>query len=226
MLYGFDPHLPSEVVPSGEVARYPLDLDDYKSELVRGLELIRRQVKESTEAYRESMKRHFDNAHAVEDAALPKVGSRVFMKLPVERRKSKHPKPAHDWNGPFRVTETSDTSALISRIGAEEEPLPVKMDLLRVCPRELKVRAEDKRRPRTRRRGYPINVKRVSVRKVVSDMCEVSLSQITFSRADREFDVEDEMHCLHGLFRCQPFSEFHKDHSRVMPAVRRSRKIS
>ncbi|VDO62573.1 unnamed protein product [Heligmosomoides polygyrus] len=114
-----------------------LDMDDYKMELMRGLQLIRDEVKDHAEKYREKMKRYFDARQAVEERRLPKVGARVFMKLPREREQSRHPKLTIEWDGPFRVLETSDNSALITRIGCEEEPLRIQMDLLRVAPEEI-----------------------------------------------------------------------------------------
>ncbi|WKX98818.1 hypothetical protein Q1695_014030 [Nippostrongylus brasiliensis] len=199
LLYGFDPRIPSKVIPQSEITRHHVDLDDYKSELMRGLQLIRDQVREHADGYREKMRTHFDSHNAVESKRLPKVGSRVFMKLPAERRRSRHPKLAQEWDGPFRVLEVSGTSALITRIDADEEPLRVQMELLRVCPQELVI--THKRQPRTRRR----RAVRVSCVSVSASGCALFSSGVQpyFFREAREFDVSDEMHCLHGRFRCQ-----------------------
>ncbi|KAL6729626.1 hypothetical protein Aduo_000666 [Ancylostoma duodenale] len=62
---------------------------------------------------------------------IPTISSRVFMELPTEKGQSKYPEPTSEWDGPFRVLDVSETSALISRIGANEEPLRIQMDMLR-----------------------------------------------------------------------------------------------
>lgn len=149
LLHGFDPFIPSEVIPESAVSAYQLDWDDYKTELLRGMQLIREKVNEFAEKYRNRMKNYFDGKHGVAERRLPKVGTRVFMRLPCEKRRTRYPKLAIEWDGPFRVIEISNNSALITRIGTEEEPLRIQMDLLRVCPEEI---GDDPVRGRTGRR--------------------------------------------------------------------------
>ncbi|VDO89172.1 unnamed protein product [Heligmosomoides polygyrus] len=43
-------------------------MDDYKAELLRGLQPIRMEVKEHAEQYRERMKKYFDDNDAVEES--------------------------------------------------------------------------------------------------------------------------------------------------------------
>ncbi|VDL81459.1 unnamed protein product [Nippostrongylus brasiliensis] len=143
---------------------------------MRGLQLIRDQVREHADDYRQRMCHWFDSQKAVDTVRPPRIGSRVFMKLLAERTRSRYPKLAQEWDGPFRVLETSGTSASITRIDAIEEPIRVQMELLCICPQELVV--TQKKRPHTRRR------KTVGV------------------RTEHEFDVSDEMHCLHARFHC------------------------
>ncbi|EYB98415.1 hypothetical protein Y032_0131g1611 [Ancylostoma ceylanicum] len=201
LLHGFDPFMPSSVIPEGQVAKYQIDLDDYKTELLRGMQLVREHVREYTTAYRQKMKEHYDNRHDVDVTKLPQVGGRVFMKLPTEKRKSKHPKLTYDWDGPFRVLEVRDTSALISRIGANEDPLCIQMDLLRVCPDELSAEPiRSMTRRKQRRKVRKVTASSVKVARTVK--CEENNVSLHF-RSEREFDVNDEMHCLHGRFRCQ-----------------------
>ncbi|RCN49896.1 integrase core domain protein [Ancylostoma caninum] len=132
------------------------------------LRLVREKVKEHADAYREKMKRYYDERHDVENARLPKV---------------------------------SDTSALITKIGTEEETLRIQMDLLRVCPEELcaePTNPRTKRRPKGRGRGVGVG----SVN-VVRTFPATSGTKLSHFSADREFDVLDEMNCLHAKFRCQ-----------------------
>ena len=74
------------------------------------------------------------------------------------------------------------------------------MDLLRVCPEEL---SSEPVAPKTKRK------QRRSARKPGRrEVCAIQSQnkntyQLLHSRSQREFDVTDEMHCLHARFRCQ-----------------------
>lgn len=59
------------------------------------------------------------------------------MKLPREKTQGKHPKLTIDYDGPYRILDVSDTSALISRTGLDEEPIKVQYDLLLKCPDDV-----------------------------------------------------------------------------------------
>lgn len=98
---------------------------NYKSELERGLRQFRDEV---ADAYRPKMKRYHDAERAVDERRHFKVGSRAFMKLPTERRRSKHPKLTQKWDGPFRMWR----SLKITRTAKDEEPLRILMNLSRV----------------------------------------------------------------------------------------------
>ncbi|EYC04907.1 hypothetical protein Y032_0085g1856 [Ancylostoma ceylanicum] len=171
LLHGFDPVTPSDVIPESIVTPYQIDLDDYRTELMRGMQLIREEVKEYACRYREKMKNVYDSRHRVDDDKAPKVGERVFMKLSTERRKGKHPKLTCEWEGPYRVLESSENSALITKIGVDDKSAT--RSPLKVSP-----------------------------------------------RSEKEFDVQDEMHFLHGKFRCmgQPFPVM-PDHPGLTPDV-------
>lgn len=65
----------------------------------------------------------------------PRVGDRVYMKCPVEKAKSTHPKLTCKWAS--TVLEVSQISALITRIGECAEPIRVQFDPLRVIPSSI-----------------------------------------------------------------------------------------
>ncbi|KAK5969000.1 Integrase catalytic domain-containing protein [Trichostrongylus colubriformis] len=143
------------------------------------------------------MKEYYDNKNEVDKHYKPKVGERVFMRMPREKMIAAHPKLAFDWSGPFRVIECSDNSALITSVTAEEEPIRVQFDLLLKCPSEINdesVKVFSKRK-RTRRK---------------ESICGACTAQIVMNE-NTSFRVEDEvsdsMHFLHVKFRCdgQPF---------------------
>ncbi|KAL6737984.1 hypothetical protein Aduo_011585 [Ancylostoma duodenale] len=209
LLHGFDPVTPSEVIPENMVTPYQIDLDDYRTELMRGMQLIREEVKEHASRYREKMKNVYDSRHKVNGEKAPKVGERVFMKLPTERRKGKHPKLTCEWGGPYRVLESSENSALITKIGVDEEPVRVQYDLLLRCPDGISNEPVSGRTARRKAR------KRV----LCAHLSKASINDCDF-RSEREFDVKDEMHFLHGKFRCmgQPFPVM-PDHPGLTPDI-------
>ncbi|EYC16809.1 hypothetical protein Y032_0032g2506 [Ancylostoma ceylanicum] len=197
LLHGFDPVLPATTAPGGFVKRYQVDLDDYKVELARGMEVIWEEVRAKNESYRERMKRYYDTKHNVDATKLPKVGERVFMRLPREKQSSKHPKLTVEWDGPYRVVHTSENSATITKIGANEEPIRVQFDQLLKCPSYI---PDTPTAPKTKRKRR--------VRKRVN--CILRLSSCTDDmcfRVENEYDVSSELHFLHVQFRCsgQPF---------------------
>ncbi|VDO83545.1 unnamed protein product [Heligmosomoides polygyrus] len=55
--------------------------------------------------------------------APPKVGDRVHMKVPSEKQSSRNPKLANSWEGPYRVIESSDNSALLTFTQDNREPV-------------------------------------------------------------------------------------------------------
>ncbi|VDP01739.1 unnamed protein product [Heligmosomoides polygyrus] len=155
------------------------------------ISIIRKEAAEHARLYREHMKKVYDETNEVREESLPVVGDKVFMKLPAERAKGKHPKLTIEWDGPYRVIERGDTSAVIAKIGANYEPVKIQVDLLRKCPNGISFEPV---KPRTRRKA---------VRKCNQILVgRVSLS-IPLSRSEKEFDVTDAMHFLHAQFRCQ-----------------------
>lgn len=62
--------------------------------------------------------------------APPKVGDRVHMKVPSEKQSSRNPKLANSWEGPYRVIESSDNSALLTFTQDNREPVSEPFDLL------------------------------------------------------------------------------------------------
>lgn len=179
------------------MTKYQLDLDDYKVEQLRGMQLIREQVKEHADAYRPRMEKYYNSRHDVGVEKLSKVGGRVLLSS--EKTKRRYPKLTFEWDGPFRVLEVYDTSALISRIGTNEEPLKIQVDLLRFCPKEM---SADMPRLRTRTKRHRQRSRVVRVSRVFVVKARRYLDSF-FPRAERVFDIDDTLNCLHEEFRCQ-----------------------
>ncbi|VDO92581.1 unnamed protein product [Heligmosomoides polygyrus] len=164
------------------VAEVQIDVDDYKTQLIRGMRIIRDEVYAQAERYRAGMKAYYDKKQHVAETRAPEVGERVFMKLPRERGQAKHPKLACEWEGPYRVIEASENSALITRIGVNEEPVRVQFDLLLKLENDydvdddmhflhLRFRCDGQPFPAVDGRpGFPLPSCRVSQMTIVSDM--------------------------------------------------------
>ncbi|KAK6026293.1 hypothetical protein OSTOST_07765 [Ostertagia ostertagi] len=66
--------------------------DDYRSERHDRNEVDGDLIRENAEIYRSKMKEYYDKRQKVNPEKLPKVGQRVFLKMPAEKGKSKQPK--------------------------------------------------------------------------------------------------------------------------------------
>ncbi|EYC35032.1 hypothetical protein Y032_1180g3735 [Ancylostoma ceylanicum] len=137
MLHAFDPNYPSNEIPSEHLSWNHIDFDDYKYELMAGINHINECAKELNEHYKENMKKNYDNRFKVDPTKMPRIGDRVYVKLPREKSTSKHPKLVDSWSGPFRVLEASDNSALLASIGKNEDPIRVQHDMLIKIPQEI-----------------------------------------------------------------------------------------
>lgn len=83
------------------------------------------------------MKERYDEKYKNNMGDLPKVGERVYMRIKTEKGSSENPKLAIDLRGPYRVIETSNTTAKIRGIQDEKEERTVQFDLLRKVPIEV-----------------------------------------------------------------------------------------
>ncbi|XGW28157.1 hypothetical protein V3C99_008173, partial [Haemonchus contortus] len=200
LLYGFDPVIPLNSLPESRVRLSEIDLDDYKTELVRGMRVIRDEVARQAERYRERMKKYYDDKKAVDKSYLAKVGERVFMKMPRERSHAKHPKLACEWDGPYRVIETSENSALVTKIGVNEDPVRVQFDLLIKCPDEISDEPVESFTRRKRGRKPKEKEKRDSMKKFACG--RISIRRDSFFRLENDYDVDSSMHFLHVRFKC------------------------
>ncbi|EYC42134.1 hypothetical protein Y032_0541g3182 [Ancylostoma ceylanicum] len=161
ILHGMDPNYPSAVIPNGGVSWYSMDksLDDYKSQLLQAIAETHDRVKEYNERVRESMKRAYDERNKVDFRKHPKVGDRVYLLSPNEKAMNVHPKLVCEWSGPYRVLETSQNSALITRMGENSEPVRVQFDVLRVVPACISDEPIDTKTTRGKRGRKPVKIR-------------------------------------------------------------------
>ncbi|WKY07926.1 hypothetical protein Q1695_007431 [Nippostrongylus brasiliensis] len=155
LLYGHDPRYPSSTIPRDQLSPYMVDYDDYKTNLLRGLKMAREWLAENAASYRTRMKEQYDKRWATHKTEALKVGDRVYVRVFTEKGKAAHPKLVHDWQGPYRVLEVSQNSALVTLIGENEEPVRVPFDHLIKVPAEIDDTPVKGKTRRGKRRGRP-----------------------------------------------------------------------
>jgi transposase InsO family protein len=114
LLFGRDPHLPSDLslAPSKALSRQFKDVSEYRSELVRILEEARSLAREHLSAAQANQKRRYDATHKEAPFVL---GDRVWLFTPrVEDARGK--KLARMWVGPYRIIALRDTTAKLRNI--------------------------------------------------------------------------------------------------------------
>lgn len=77
-------------------------------------------MKEHNQRFRNSMKVTYDQRHRVDEERMPKVEDRVYVLSLNEKARNTHPNLVCEWAASFRVLETSQDSALLSRIGERQ----------------------------------------------------------------------------------------------------------
>ena len=99
LLYGRDPRLPTETVLSPPKDEQVLDLDDYKSTLVREMNSAWKSARDSVCKAQTRQKQHYDK---LERNSEFHVGERVFVCMPAKKTGQMR-KLACPFQGPYRV---------------------------------------------------------------------------------------------------------------------------
>ncbi|EYB85938.1 hypothetical protein Y032_0288g1488 [Ancylostoma ceylanicum] len=114
ILHRFDTHVPWDAAES-EGSKYAVDIDSYVQELAIATQIARQYAQEVNKKMRNRMKSVYDHDKRV-CVEPSKVGERVYMMIPSEKQSSRDPKLVNPWEGPSRVLETSDNSAIVTLI--------------------------------------------------------------------------------------------------------------
>ena len=134
LLYGRDPRLPTEAALSPPQERYPIDVDDYKSEVVTKMsDAWELACKNICKAQSQQKKQH-DRSSRPADF---KVGDRVFVYMPAAKSTKAH-KFARPFYGPYRVVETCTNGVEVRPVDAPQTtPIRVALNRVRFCPTQL-----------------------------------------------------------------------------------------
>ncbi|VDK52496.1 unnamed protein product, partial [Cylicostephanus goldi] len=189
ILHGMDPNFPSEVIPNGGISWYSMDksVDDYKAQLLQAVAEAHERVRDYNNRVREEMKRSYDLRNKVDEDKLAKVGDRVYLLSPREKGSNTHPKLTSQWAGPFRVIETSQNSALVTRIGENTEPIRVQLDALRVVPSTI----SDDRIDTVTSRGKRGRKPKVCVKKVTNSIFSGAVLASKDQKGHLQFTCKD-----------------------------------
>ncbi|KAH7707759.1 gagpol and env protein precursor, partial [Aphelenchoides avenae] len=112
-LHGTDPTFVQFAKPSVTVSKYTVDDDSHKMNFARGMKALHELVSERIEREAAAMKAYYDQQHGVQKTSF-QVSDRVFVYNPniaVDRHSTKL---TPQWEGPFRVLELSENSALVT----------------------------------------------------------------------------------------------------------------
>ncbi|EYC07872.1 hypothetical protein Y032_0068g180 [Ancylostoma ceylanicum] len=167
LLYGHDPKYPSEIIPSQDLSPYTMDYDRYKTDILCGLKLAREFINEHSAEYRDSMKKAYDKEWKTLKSEKFHVGDRVYVKIPAEKGKSRHPKLVTPWEGPYRIIDASSSSATVTLIGENKPPMEIPFDhLLKIPPQidDAPVRGKTSRGKKGRPRKAELKVNNICVK--------------------------------------------------------------
>ncbi|KAH7710845.1 gagpol and env protein precursor [Aphelenchoides avenae] len=112
LLHGADPSFVQFAKPSVTVSKYTVDDDSHKMNFARGMKRLHELVTERIESEAAAMKAYYDKHNSVEKTSFHE-SDRVFVYNPnivVDKHSSKL---TPQWEGPFRIIELSENSALV-----------------------------------------------------------------------------------------------------------------
>ena len=134
LLYGRDARQPLEEALDCPRPEYLVDLDDYKTELVRALSSAWKTASECIESAQKRQKTAYDR-HA--KAVDYRVGDRVMVHMPHEAT-GKAAKLARPFFGPYRIVNVTSTNAEVRLVDKPDDPtIFVSLDRVRPCYSEL-----------------------------------------------------------------------------------------
>ncbi|KAF8381540.1 hypothetical protein PRIPAC_70682 [Pristionchus pacificus] len=142
LMYLRDEILPMSQIPSTD-PRYTVDVDvtDYKRRLSRMMEKTRSIVALKLESERKKIKELYDAKNQHNMKIKPEKGDRVYVK--VEAKQGDMRKMMTNFEGPYRVIRTSNTTVTVVRAdnglenGRENDERTVQWDRVRLVPRDI-----------------------------------------------------------------------------------------
>ena len=149
LLYGRDPRLPTETVLSKPAPLYPIEIEDYRSELITKLSCVWANAKEKIVGAQQAQKLQYDRTAKVPDLH---IGDRVMVYMPGEVQ-GKDRKLVRPFHGPYRVVSLTPTNAEVVLVDRPREPsIFVALSRVRRCYEMSNASWTGHRRKRKRRK--------------------------------------------------------------------------
>ncbi|GMS97002.1 hypothetical protein PENTCL1PPCAC_19177, partial [Pristionchus entomophagus] len=141
LMYGREDRLPNSQIPKeNPLYTVDMDVDQYKRRMSWMMEKTRSVVITKLEAERKKMKEKYDTKNANNMKIQPKKGDRVYIR--VEPKPGDIRKMVAQFDGPFRVEGTSNTTVTVERIDSGldgnrgRDRRVVQWDRVRLVPKE------------------------------------------------------------------------------------------
>ncbi|VDN45541.1 unnamed protein product [Gongylonema pulchrum] len=99
-----------------------VDLTDYRTEFPQSLKEIWLQTTKNIQEAQAAAKAYYDKRWNTKTSQF-KMGGRVIVSAPTEARRCLHPNLAPRFNGPCRILELSNSSALVKQVYGQEEAI-------------------------------------------------------------------------------------------------------
>ena len=123
LIYGRDPCLPLDVLPSAPISKYA-SVDDYKQEVIKRTQEARYLAQQCIERAQFNQTIKYNASKKVKDSEF-KPGDRVWLYTP-QVAKGVSSKLAHLWNGPYRIIRK------LSEVNVEIEEGPRRKTIVHV----------------------------------------------------------------------------------------------
>jgi hypothetical protein len=138
LLYGRDPRVPTETGLSAVSQTYPVDIEDYRSELVTKLTDAWATAREHIKGAQDTQKIQYDRRA---EKANVRVGDRVMVYMPSDVQ-GKERKLARPYHGPYRVLKVTPTNAEVILVDRPKDPsIFVSLSRVRQCYEEMEDRS-------------------------------------------------------------------------------------
>jgi hypothetical protein len=137
LISGRDTRFPSSLDPRKQISKYQIDVDDFKTELLTGVQEVTEQVKCALDAARKRQKEYYDKNNKVQPSKFA-VGDRVMVYSPLAVQRAKYPKLIWPYFGPYRILQLTQSDALVRPVDRPEAEADfVPLDRLCPVPKEL-----------------------------------------------------------------------------------------
>ena len=131
LLFGYDCRSPTEATLLPATLHQPVDINDYREELVVMLSSARQMAAKANQEAQRRYKHQYDKSSTI---IKYRIGDWVFVYFPSEET-GKMRKLSRPWHGPYRIISRNDPDVTVTKVYFPDDP-PLQVHQLRVknCP--------------------------------------------------------------------------------------------